>query len=136
MPRQTSKETTNSNSRSELLKVIQDSTNRKEKMHKKVINDLATLEKTQKEFGESVNKKLSELASKDDLDARTVSLFDRLTKIEELFDKKFTVFSDKLYTRIDSLLAELENIRLDREFSTQKLTELENRVKTLEKAVN
>lgn len=55
---------------------------------------------------------------------------------EERLKEFITQSNDKLYTRIDPLLSELEDSRLDRELSTEKSSELEKRIEKLEKAVN
>ena len=44
----------------------------------------------------------------------------------------FTESNSKFYTRIDPLLSELENARLDREVTTEKLENHEKRIKKLE----
>lgn len=51
-------------------------------------------------------------------------------------DKKLTEFSDKMFTRIDPILAEVENARIDRELTTEKFQKLEKRVDKIEKIIN
>ena len=55
---------------------------------------------------------------------------------EERLDIKLTKFADKMYSRIDPILAEVEDARVDRELATENMRKIEKRVQTLEKAVN
>lgn len=75
---------------------------------------------------------------------------DLVTKdyLDETLDIRFTLFKDdilrevkdmfaesisKLYSRIDPILAEIENHRIDREFTTEKLEDHEKRIKKIER---
>ena len=53
-------------------------------------------------------------------------------RIERKVDETISKSMDKLYTRIDPLLSELENNRLDRDLTTEQLRNLEKRVTKLE----
>ena len=53
-------------------------------------------------------------------------------RLDQKLDDKLTKAMDKLYTRIDPLLSELENSRDDRTITTDQIANLDRRVATLE----
>lgn len=59
-----------------------------------------------------------------------------MNDLETAMDVKLTKFQSDLYIKINPFLEEIEDNRIDRELTTQKFTDLENRVVVLEKAVN
>ncbi len=70
-----------------------------------------------------------DLVTKEYLDFTLSTRFD---DFEEKMRILFTENNSVIFTRIDPLLSELEDKRLDREITTQKLEELDARVTKLE----
>lgn len=54
-------------------------------------------------------------------------------RLDRKIDTSITDAMDKFYTRIDPILAEIENVRIDRELTTEKLNDHEKRIKKLER---
>ena len=116
-----------------VLNIIRTSTKNKEKMYKKVTDDIHSIKETQKK----VNQKFEKIDKRlDRVDVNMAGIKQELVSFEERMERVITNSANKLYTRIDPLLTELENARLDHEFSTQKDSEFEVRIEKLEKAAN
>ena len=153
MPKKISKQNED-NDGMKVLNIIRTSTKKKEKMYKKVTDDIRSIKETQKKIDQRFEKTDQRFEK---IDQRFEKIDQRFEKIDQRFDRvdsqiadiklEFVKFEErmenvisnsanKLYTRIDPLLKELEDKRLDRELSTQKSREIEMRIEKLEKAAN
>ena len=116
-----------------VLQIMRDSTKRKEKMYRKVTDNIALIKKSQ-----TTNEaKLNRFDDKfDRIEMGLANLKLEISEVEKGLTDRFTKFTNKLFTKIDPLLIEIENGRVDRELTTQRFVDLEKRIETLEKAAN
>lgn len=75
-------------------------------------------------------KSVTNLVTEEYLDVKLALFRDEI--IGEVKDM-FTESNSKLYSRIDPILSEIENSRIDRELTTEKLEDHEKRIKKLER---
>ena len=76
----------------------------------------------------------SDLVTKDYFDMTLNQRFDEFEdRLERKIGESITDAMDKFYTRIDPILAEVENARIDRELTSEQLNDHEKRIKKLER---
>ena len=89
-------------------------------------------------FSKNVLKKIERLTFEFERIQKVVrfEVMSNTLNVRQQLERQISEFKDELFTRIDPLLSEIENSRIDREISTVQLEELKENIKVLEKRIN
>ena len=77
----------------------------------------------------------SELATKGDLTALEIRIDLKFDDFERKVEDLIKGSTDKILTRIDPVLAEVENTKIDRDLSTEQMEEIRKKIKGHEKRI-